>query len=332
MASSPPRSRRVAEDGLVGEAPSLDHEGHRPGGHIGARLGHHRDRHDGVRPPQHVGLEPARSPGRGHGTPPRRESPMLGTRARRRRRAWAADANRAVLARSAGRGYRPDGDGCHTMFLRPRNRPRCRIGRSREPRGKRCSETSRLIPPCRAVDRGGGDPQPSGRPSSPSRWSWPWWPARAAAGARRPSRRARTRRPRARRPPSATSRRRAVPATPPAPRPGRHRHADHHRLRRRRRLPGRSRPQPRAVRRHEGDDRVVQRPGRHQRPPGRRELLRRQGHRGHQRHDRGVRAGVHARRPGLGRSTPARRRPARAASLAAVPGLHGEPGVRHTPT
>ena len=62
-------------------------------------------------------------------------------------------------------------------------------------------------------------------------------------------------------------------------RPGRRCHLDHHRLRRRRRLPGQPRSRPRGDRRRQGHDRLVQRAGRHQRSHGRGQLLRRQDHR-----------------------------------------------------
>ncbi len=79
-----------------------------------------------------------------------------------------------------------------------------------------------------------------------------------------------------------------------------HRHVDHDRLRRRRGLLGRARSRQGDVGRGQADDQVVQRPGRHQRSQGRRQVLRRAGAAGHAGHDAGLqRQGVHARRPGL---------------------------------
>ena len=89
-----------------------------------------------------------------------------------------------------------------------------------------------------------------------------------------------------------------------------------------------ARPQPRAVRRHEGDDRLVQRAGRHQRPRGRGQLLRRQDPRRQQRHDRGLQPRSSCSSARAGRSTPPRRRPASAATWPRCPASSVEPRVR----
>ena len=113
---------------------------------------------------------------------------------------------------------------------------------------------------------------------------------------------------------------------------GRHRHRHHHRLRRRRRLPAQS-----PGLNHEMSDAMkamidwCNDAGRHQRPRGQGQLLRRQDPRGQQRHDRGLRRRSSCSSVRAGRSTPSQEADPPRLQPPVGARLRGEPGVRQRP-